>query len=138
MRREDILKEKYGRDSGFTVPDNYFEELNTGIMGSLPAFLEAPRAADMSVWQRIKPYVYLAAMFAGIWLMMQMFHRIAMSDSLNLDNPPEAIASAMENVNEDIYPYYTIENDFELESAVCESYSSIDEFAADFGYELKQ
>ena len=90
----------------------------------------------MSLWQRIKPYAYLAAMFAGIWLMMNVFHRVSTSEAISLDNPPAAIASAMELETDEYIPYITVENDYALEREVSENYDSFDDFEEDFGYEL--
>lgn len=67
------------RRSGMTVPDNYFEEFAAKMTSRLPRMeweedeVSAARTAPRSVWQKIRPYVYLAAMFAGVWCMMQMF-----------------------------------------------------------------
>lgn len=138
MRQEDRLIEKYGRDPGFKVPDGYFEELNAKIMRDLPPYKEAPKRVDLTLWQRVKPYVYLAAMFAGIWLMMNVFHRVSGSGDLSLENPPAAIAAAMESADEDFFmPGYAGEDDYMLEREVSASYDSIDEFEEDFGYEFK-
>ncbi|MDE6337024.1 MAG: hypothetical protein K2J63_05235 [Muribaculaceae bacterium] len=137
MRHEDQLKDKYGTDPGFRVPDGYFEELNLKIMESLPAYPEAPRRVDMSLWQKVKPYVYLAAMFAGIWMMMKVFHTVSTSESLNLDNPPAAIAQAMATATDEALPYFTTANDYALEEEMTQAYSSIEEFEADFGYDFK-
>ncbi len=71
-RQEDILIEKYGRKGGWTVPEGYFESVYKEIDAKLPSFPEAPRHVEMTAWQRMKPYVYLAAMFAGIWLMIHL------------------------------------------------------------------
>ncbi len=137
MRHEDHIKDKYGTDPGFRVPDGYFEELNLKIMESLPAYPEAPRRVDMSLWQKVKPYVYLAAMFAGIWMMMKVFHTVSTSESLNLDNPPAAIAQAMATATDEALPYFTTANDYALEEEMTQAYSSIEEFEADFGYDFK-
>lgn len=138
MRQEDQLISKYGRDPGFRVPDGYFDRLNSGIMASLPPYPEAPKPVDLSLWQRIKPYAYLAAMFAGIWLMMGIFHHVSTTTGeLSLDNPPASIASAMALGVEDAYPYIMTESDYELEKEVSAYYDSFDEFENDFGYELK-
>ena len=64
--------ENIGRRDGMTVPDGYFDTLTQRIEASLPEReWERQSAADniapRSIWQRIRPYVYLAAMFAGIW-----------------------------------------------------------------------
>lgn len=137
MRHEDRLKDKFGTDPGFRVPEGYFEELNLKIMESLPAYPEAPRTVELSLWQRVKPYVYLAAMFAGIWLMMKVFHTVSTDATLNLDNPPAAIAQAMADSGEEAFPYFTTANDYLLEEEMTETYNSIEEFEADFGYDFK-
>lgn len=137
MRQEDQLKRKYGTDPGLKVPDGYFEELNSRIMAGLPPYPEREREVPMSLWQRVKPYAYLAAMFAGIWMMMKVIHGVSGSEAVSLDNPPAAIASAMEQETEEYIPYISVENDYALEREVSESYDSFDDFEADFGYELK-
>lgn len=137
MRQEDKLKEKFGKDPGYRVPDGYFEELNVRIMSNLPSYPEAPRSADLSKWQRVKPYVYLAAMFAGIWLMMNMFHHITMSTGeFNLENPPETLIQLAESDGYDAMPVFHLESDYDLEKEVSGNYDSFDEFESDFGYEL--
>ena len=138
MRQEDLLKEKYTTDTGFRVPDGYFDTLRESVMESLPAYPEAEKLQRLNPWQRIKPYVYLAAMFAGIWLMMNMFNHISKVGSLNLDNPPEAIADAIAVVYDDheAIPYFTTATDCALEEDITDSYDSIDDFETDFGYEI--
>ena len=65
--------------AGMPVPAGYFEDFARKMAESLPyrAEAEAPEAvaaaAPKTLWTRVRPYVYLAAMFAGIWLMLQMF-----------------------------------------------------------------
>lgn len=135
MSDTDKLKERYGTDTGFTAPEGYFEELHSRVLDNLPAYPEAPTRAGMSRWERLKPYVYLAAMFAGIWLMMSIFHHAAGLGTLSLDNPPEAIAQAMANASDDLY-YSSSPADFRLEAEVSENYADFDDFERDFGYTL--
>ena len=137
MRQEDQLKERYGSDPGMRVPEGYFESLELKIMEQLPAYPEAPKEVDMSVWQRVEPYVYLAAMFAGIWMMMKVFHTVSSTESLSLENPPAAIAAAMAMDNDEAMPYFTTASDLSLEEEMSETYSTIEDFAADFGYDLR-
>lgn len=137
MRPEEQIKEKYGTDPGYRVPDNYFEDLNKKIMSQLPPYQATERVVEMTLWQRMKPYVYLAAMFAGIWLMMNVFHRISSAESLNLDNPPAALAAALNVTYEEYVPYVVNGNDYALQQSVSESYDNIDDFEEDFGYSLK-
>lgn len=133
MNQEDKLKHKYGTEGGWTVPEGYFEKVYAEIESKLPPYKEAEREVKLTRWQRVKPYVYLAAMFAGIWMMMQVFHRVSGSTQLNLDNPPEQIAMAM--VEPEITDLYTLTqsmSDVELEEELCNQYNSIEEFERDF------
>ena len=68
----DILS-KLGKDSGFKVPENYFSDFNKQMMESLPKPNLTPQVKP-SLWVRVRPYVYMAAMFAGIWCMMRVFN----------------------------------------------------------------
>lgn len=138
MGKEEKLKEKYGTDTGFKVPEGYFESLNARIMADLPAYPEAPRQVELSRWQRLKPYVYLAAMFAGIWLMMNMFNHLSGGfGTVNLDNPPEQIAYAMADYSSDTYGHNVALKSYELESEITDTYSSMSDFEKDFGYDFR-
>lgn len=140
MDPSDKLKQKYGTESGFKVPEGYFESLQSRIGASLPEYPEAPRIVRLSPWNRVKPYVYLAAMFAGIWLMMRVFHGVTSSETLSLENPPAELVHLMEANNipeyEDYY-YSQEEPEFILEDEVINNYDSFEDFQKDFGYSLK-
>lgn len=75
--------DKLNRHHGMTVPEGYFEDFATRMQQSLPqtpfeattdASTSAP--AKRTLWQKVRPYVYLAAMFAGIWCMMKVFDNV--------------------------------------------------------------
>lgn len=137
MKEEDILIGKYGRKGPWTVPDGYFDSVRIEIESKLPAYPTPPSRERISLWQRVKPYVYLAAMFAGIWCMMKVFYNVSGGDRLSLDNPPEQIAAYMnEQAASDMYIPSDI-SDMELLYEVSEDYSSIDEFERDFGYQFE-
>lgn len=138
MPQEEILKAKYGTDTGYRVPEGYFDELNSKILAGLPPYKMAPKTVPMSLWQRVKPYVYLAAMFAGIWMMMKVFHTVSTADRLTLDNPPEAIAQMIDSDSFDDMLFYSSDviADLQLEEVVSENYDSMEDFEADFGYNL--
>lgn len=131
MKKDNIL-EKVGGKTGYTVPPGYFDNVRKQILDSLPEY-QATEQPKPSVWERVRPYIYMAAMFAGIWCMMKMFHMMTTSD-LSLDNPPESIAVAM--ANEDHYDWAYISNEnsesFILEEELSESYTSIEDFKHDF------
>ncbi|NLX67735.1 MAG: hypothetical protein GXZ19_13405, partial [Bacteroidales bacterium] len=48
----------------FKVPDNYFAQFNEEIMNRLPE-KEIVVPEPVSIWDKVKPWVYLAAMFVG-------------------------------------------------------------------------
>jgi len=77
MKEEDILLKKLGKENSFKVPDGYFENLTSEVMNKLPekekiVFKEEP----VSTWTRLKPLLYLAAMFVGAALII----RVASTD----------------------------------------------------------
>ena len=71
MKEEDILLKKLGKENYFKVPDGYFENLTSEVMNKLPekekvVFKEEP----VSTWTRLKPLLYMAAMFVGAALII--------------------------------------------------------------------
>ena len=82
--KETMIPHTSARHSGFRVPDGYFESLTQRVMDRLPsdeASLSAasqsgsssPKEAtpaalqpeEITLWQRVRPWIYLAALFAG-------------------------------------------------------------------------
>ena len=139
MKQEEQLISKYGKDPGMKVPENYFSDLERDIMASLPAYPKAKTIPDISKWQRIKPYVYLAAMFCGIWLMMKVFHTATQPMSLSLDNPPAALVEMIDDgMDYDVHYLPYMIDDFDLDDEeLIMSYDNIEDFEKDFGYDLK-
>ena len=138
MKEEQNIIDRFGKETPFRVPKGYFESVRIEIESKLPAYPEAPKEEKLSTWMRVRPYVYLAAMFAGIWLMMTVFHRVSGMGSVNLDNPPEQIAQIVKE-HDVADPFMTAVSmsDMELFDEVSESYESIEDFEEDFGYELE-
>jgi hypothetical protein len=72
MKEEDKLFRKIGTDNPFSVPDNYFETMTSKLMDNLPE--KEPCIVEMketSRWQRLKPLLYMAAMFVGAALIIK-------------------------------------------------------------------
>lgn len=97
MNAEDKIRTRYGKETGFRVPDGYFEHVYMQIESRLPETAPSAKPKPMSLWQRIKPYVYMAAMFGGIWCTMKMVNMVSESskNEISLDNPPALVAKAM-------------------------------------------
>lgn len=60
MRTEENLKEMFGRENPFKVPENYFETLADNIISQLPEESSA-RVVKMSVWKKYRVYLLAAA-----------------------------------------------------------------------------
>lgn len=73
--KSDILS-KFGKDSGFKVPEGYFEDFASKMEKIIPEHEVIP-VVKPTTWSRIRPYVYMTAMFAGIWCMMWIFNDLA-------------------------------------------------------------
>lgn len=93
--KKDILDEVRRRD-GMTVPQGYFSDFAARMAESLPHTPYEDKDSTETVlrkrttWQRVRPYVYMAAMFAGVWLMLKMFTTLTPS----ADTVPAVVAEA--------------------------------------------
>lgn len=101
MKEENDILKKIDHRDGMTVPEGYFAEFAQRMASSLPPTEFEESAGNVkpmmprSLWQRVRPYVYMAAMFAGVWCMMKMFSSLtATTDSLT---PSATLAEALDN-----------------------------------------
>lgn len=98
MQHESEILNKAAHRDGMTVPEGYFAEFKSRMAAQLPARPElsvnpeetATSQRDVrTLFQRLRPYIYMAAMFAGIWLMLQMFVLISNPGDLRpMDSNP--------------------------------------------------
>lgn len=102
MKKEDneILRTIARRD-GIRVPEGYFADFARHMADSLP---ERPELSQMSastppsgIWGRIRPYVYMAAMFAGVWCMLKMFTTVTAPGELTPMDKNPVMAEAFGN-----------------------------------------
>lgn len=93
MKSDNDLKRKFGQQNPFAVPDGYFDEFAdrikgyTGCAEPIPADGNATESGKISLFVRVKPYLYLAATFAGLFFGIQVFEHFKAS-------LPEAAPSA--------------------------------------------
>ena len=100
MKREDsTILNKYGKDPGFKVPENYFADFNQRMAEMLPDVEITPVDVKPTMWQRLKPFAYLAAMFAGVWCMMSVFSHFTNTSNLN---GVSAVAEKMQDDNSNV------------------------------------
>ncbi len=65
MKEDTNLKQRFGTENHFTVPEDYFKNLVPSIMEQLPEKEPQP-VPPVRLWDRVKPWVYMAAMFCGM------------------------------------------------------------------------
>lgn len=138
MQPEDKILKRYGRDTGMSVPEGYFDNVFAEVAAKLPPMPQRQVPEKLSLWKKVQPYIYMAAMFAGIWLMMKVFHTVTDTSQVYLDNPPQGVVLAMADgdIAESVYLPSSAQNDTQLETEVISGYSDFDDFEADFGYTL--
>lgn len=72
MKEEKELMARCGKEHPFKVPEGYFEQFHEQLMSSLPETDTAPApATEVTLLARVKPWLYMAATFAGIIFMAQ-------------------------------------------------------------------
>lgn len=91
---KDILS-KVGKEVGFKVPEGYFDSLADNIVKELPEPKLTP-VTPVTRWQRVRPYVYMAAMFVGMWLMSKVFEGMGRNEQGMFSNE---ILAGFENEN---------------------------------------
>ena len=73
MGKEDNILKKVGTQNPFRVPEHYFDNFAEELMSKLPEKEPLSLSAEPTLWQRIKPWVYMTAMFCGIMLSVRIF-----------------------------------------------------------------
>ena len=73
MGKEDNILRKAGTGNPFRVPEHYFEDFTQELMSKLPKKDTLPSMPEITLWQRVKPWIYMTAMFCGIMLSVRIF-----------------------------------------------------------------
>lgn len=124
---EDILAE-FSKDPGFKVPDGYFSDFAKKMAESLPEkTIEVEKKP--ATWLRIRPWVYMAAMFGGVWCMMYLFSDLKSRSGMAFN---EQIAEAMTDEKfVDDYMNYGGISDYDLLKQMYEDGVDTDVFNSD-------
>lgn len=120
MKEEDNILKKVGKENAFRAPDGYFENLASEVMSRLPekekpAFVKR----EPTKWERVKPWLYMTAMFAGAALIIRVASadrtpaadRIAMDEQETEIVSDEYINTVMDNSMLDDYSLYVYLSD---------------------------
>ena len=80
MGKEDNILRKAGTSNPFRVPDHYFENFTQELMNKLPEKEPMPLMSEPTPWERVKPWLYMTAMFCGIMLSVKVFVGVPQKD----------------------------------------------------------
>ncbi|MCP9612359.1 hypothetical protein [Coprobacter tertius] len=111
MGKDKNILKQFDRKSGFKVPEGYFESFNERLMQQLPE--QELNVKSVTLWDRIKPFVYMAAMFAGIALMIRLFVTGSSDGSVMNTGSEMATTVSPESLVDD-YILYTQVDDYSL------------------------
>lgn len=71
MKEEDSILKKAGKENAFKVPEGYFENLTSEVMNALPEKKPTLKVEQPTMWARMRPLLYMAAMFIGAFLIIR-------------------------------------------------------------------
>lgn len=120
MKEEDKLLKKIGTENPFRVPEGYFEGFTSDLMSRLPEKEKTDVHREPTTWEKVRPWLYMAAMFIGAALIIrvaspgetvsnrQQQQQIAADES---DIEMEYIRTAIENTMMDDYSLYVYLSD---------------------------
>lgn len=95
MKIEDNNLKNKLKENPFSTPEGYLEELTDRIMKQIPEETHIPEAQQVSLLDRLRPFLYMAAMFAGLGLF---FKTIARFDSSNTDGRDTTLLLVKSNI----------------------------------------
>lgn len=125
MKEDTELKKKIGKENPFKVPEGYFENIVPEIMKQLPE-AEAQESVEITMWERVKPWVYMVAMFCGLMFGLRVMMNdkpvstginagdVSMTDSVQ-GIPDEYIDPILDQAMMDDYTLYMYLTDADLE-----------------------
>lgn len=111
MKEEDNILKKCGKKNPFKVPEGYFENFKDNLMDKLPE--KENSIHKISTWQRIKPWIYMTAMFCGLMLSVKVFlekpdtEKQMFTTSQTAQLSDEEVESIVDNSMIDDYSLYT-------------------------------
>ena len=89
MNAEDGLRKRIGKENPFKVPEGYFADFTSKMMDKLPEKMKVPENARISTWTKLKPLLYMAAMFVGAALIIRVASSGYESSSKNMASADE-------------------------------------------------
>ncbi len=80
MKKEDYNLKNISKENPFRVPEGYMERLTARIMKQIPKEIPQTEPQTVSLMEKVRPFIYLAAMFAGLGLFFKIIAHLDNSD----------------------------------------------------------
>lgn len=115
MKEEDKLRKELGMENPFRVPEDYFEGFTSQLMSRLPEKEKSDVFRTPTTWEKIRPWVYMAAMFVGAALIIRVassrvdvpvHEQSVLADDTDMEIEMEYIDVAIDNSMLDDYSLY--------------------------------
>lgn len=111
MKKENNILSGLDKNGGFKCPDGYFENFTSRLIEQLPEKeIEEEPSPRQIFWRTARPWMYMAAMFIGIALMIRVFDGFTIEKE---SGTGETVVGANE-VTLDEYVYYTSLNEYDI------------------------
>ncbi|MGL4411439.1 MAG: hypothetical protein ACRCTF_04810 [Bacteroidales bacterium] len=128
MKSLDDLKQEIGKNGGFDVPNDYFENFSQNLMTKIPESTPLFNRPRTTLFEKMKPSLYMAAMFAAIILTLKLFiPKGSSSDTTQTEvfTSYDMLLTPDVEVYQDYYNDYSLTN-YELSSM--DQYSQVESF----------
>ncbi|MGL5895169.1 MAG: hypothetical protein ACRCZM_11245 [Bacteroidales bacterium] len=128
MKSLDDLKQEIGKNGGFDVPNDYFENFSQNLMTKIPESTPLSNRPRTTLFEKMKPSLYMAAMFAAIILTLKLFiPKGSSSDTTQTEvfTSYDMLLTPDVEVYQDYYNDYSLTN-YELSSM--DQYSQVESF----------
>ncbi len=79
MEKENKIFNQVGNKNSFNVPENYFEDFAKNMEKMIDEQEAIDTHIQLSMWQKLQPYLYLAAMFIGLYISINLFFKPSQS-----------------------------------------------------------
>lgn len=112
METKDNKLNQLKGNNPFSVPDGYLENLTAQIMDQLPEKEIVHEAKKISLMDRVRPWLYMAAVFAGLGLFFKAIINTEKDEAVHQEAllvkselTPDAVYAAQLSEAEEFYEY---------------------------------
>lgn len=88
MKENNEIFDRFADSKPFSVPEGYFEQLSSDVMNKIEQE-KIEETPVITLWQKLRPYIYMTAMFVGIYFSLRMFSGLAKEINIQKEETAE-------------------------------------------------